>query len=101
MSVATSSTASHGTRLSDEDALAMYRECSVHELGRRAHAITMRLHPESYRTYVVDRNINYANWCTARCIFCNFKADPPEMNTGRASLRLRNGQARSRRAVVV
>lgn len=46
----------------------------------------MRLHPEPYRTYVVDRNINYANYCTAKCIFCNFKADPPGMDTGRRDL---------------
>jgi cyclic dehypoxanthinyl futalosine synthase len=46
----------------------------------------MRRHPEPYRTYVVDRNINYANYCTARCIFCNFKADPPGMDTGRRDL---------------
>src|SRR3990172_3973424 len=70
-------------RLSDEDALALYTDCSIHELGRRAHAVTLRLHPEPYRTYVVDRNINYANYCTAKCIFCNFKADAPGMDTGR------------------
>jgi cyclic dehypoxanthinyl futalosine synthase len=73
-------------RITPEDALAMYSECSVHELGRRAFAVTQRLHPEDYRTYVVDRNINYANWCTARCIFCNFKADPPGMNSSRPEL---------------
>lgn len=86
MTVATSRAASHVTRVSDEDALAMYRECSIHELGRQAHAITMGLHPESYRTYVVDRNINYANYCTAKCIFCNFKADPPGTDSGRRDL---------------
>ncbi len=77
---------SYNTRLSDADALAMLRECSIHELGRRAHEVTMRLHPEQYRTYVVDRNINYANYCTAKCIFCNFKADPPGMDSGRKDL---------------
>ncbi len=74
------------SRISPEDAFALYRECSIHELGRRAHEITMRLHPEPYRTYVVDRNINYANYCTAQCIFCNFKADPPGINSGRKDL---------------
>ncbi len=54
----------------------MYRELSIHELGRRAFARLAELHPEPYRTYVVDRNINYSNVCTAKCIFCNFKADP-------------------------
>ena len=77
---------SRPVRVSEADALAMYRECSIHELGRRAHDVTMRLHPEEYRTYVVDRNINYANYCTARCIFCNFKADPPGMDSGRKDL---------------
>jgi len=34
----------------------------------------MKRHPEPYRTYVVDRNINYSNLCTAHCTFCRFKA---------------------------
>ena len=64
-------------RISDRHALSLYHDCTIHELGRQAHEVTKRLHPEPYRTYVVDRNINYANYCTAKCIFCNFKADPP------------------------
>lgn len=73
-------------RITDAEAMDLYLNAPIHELGRRAHAITMRLHPEPYRTYVVDRNINYANWCSAKCIFCNFKADPPGMKTGRTDL---------------
>ena len=73
-------------RIDERDAFALYTECTIHELGRRAHEITLRMHPEPYRTYVVDRNINYANYCTAKCIFCNFKADPPEMDSGRKDL---------------
>jgi cyclic dehypoxanthinyl futalosine synthase len=64
------------TRLGDAEALELYRGASVHELGRRALARTLALHPEPYRTYVVDRNINYANVCTAKCIFCNFYRKP-------------------------
>ena len=75
-----------GSRIDPGQALALYRDCSIHELGRRAHRITLGLHPEPYRTYVVDRNINYANYCTARCIFCNFKADPPGQPSGRQDL---------------
>lgn len=86
MSVAQSPQRQQASRIEDNEALALYRDCSIHELGRRAHEITKRLHPEPYRTYVVDRNINYANFCTAKCIFCNFKADPPGMNTGRKDL---------------
>jgi len=64
------------TRLTDSEALDLYNDVSIHELGRRAWARTVALHPEPYRTYVVDRNINYANVCTARCIFCNFYRQP-------------------------
>ena len=74
------------SRISQREALELYTDCSIQELGRRAHEVTMRLHPEPYRTYVVDRNINYSNYCTARCIFCNFKADPPGMTSGRKDL---------------
>ncbi len=65
-----------GARLSEAEALALYQEASIHELGRRAFERCAALHPEPYRTYVVDRNINYANVCTARCTFCNFYRKP-------------------------
>lgn len=58
--------------MTDAEALAAYHRASLHELGRMAFEMTCRLHPEDYRTYVVDRNINYSNLCTARCLFCNF-----------------------------
>lgn len=74
------------TRITPDDAYQLYHDCTLHELGRMAHDVTERLHPEDYRTYVVDRNINYSNYCTARCIFCNFKADPPGTDTGRRDL---------------
>ncbi len=73
-------------RIFEQQALDLYFDCTLHELGRRAHHITQQLHPEDCRTYVVDRNINYANYCTAKCIFCNFKADPPGMSSGRTDL---------------
>lgn len=73
-------------RLSDREALELYASASIHDLGTRAFDLSMRLNPQPWRTYVVDRNINYANWCTAKCIFCNFKADPPGMNSGRSDL---------------
>lgn len=86
MSVAPIATTTSSARLSKDEALAVYRDLSLPELGRVAHEVTLRLHPESYRTYVVDRNINYANYCTAKCIFCNFKADPPGLESGRKDL---------------
>ena len=34
------------------------------------------MHPEPYRTYNIDRNINYSNICTAVCDFCAFYRGP-------------------------
>ncbi len=62
-------------RLSDAQALELYAHPSLHDLGQWAHAVTQRLHPEDYRTYVIDRNINYTNVCTAKCTFCAFRRD--------------------------
>ena len=62
-------------RLSDAQALELYGHPSLHDLGQWAHAVTQRLHPEDYRTYVIDRNINYTNVCTAKCTFCAFRRD--------------------------
>lgn len=62
-------------RLTDEQALELYHNASLHDLGQWAHAVTLRLHPEDYRTYVIDRNINYTNVCTAKCTFCAFRRD--------------------------
>ncbi|HEX3355548.1 MAG TPA: radical SAM protein [Tepidisphaeraceae bacterium] len=63
------------SRLSDPQALELYHNASMHDLGQWASAVTQRLHPEDYRTYVIDRNINYTNVCTAKCTFCAFRRD--------------------------
>jgi cyclic dehypoxanthinyl futalosine synthase len=62
-------------RLTDQQALELYRHPSLHDLGQWAHARTLVMHPEDYRTYVIDRNINYTNVCTAKCTFCAFRRD--------------------------
>ena len=55
-----------GDRL-DFSAAVRLLECrDLAAIGRAAHAVTQRLHPEPYRTYNIDRNINYTNVCTAR-----------------------------------
>src|SRR5688572_19556330 len=63
------------TRLTDAQALELYHDASLHDLGGWASAVAQRLHPQDYRTYVIDRNINYTNVCTARCTFCAFRRD--------------------------
>ncbi len=62
-------------RLTDAQALELYKHASLHDLGQWAHAVTQRKHPQDYRTYVIDRNINYTNVCTAKCTFCAFRRD--------------------------
>lgn len=62
-------------RLTEAQALEIYHQASLHDLGTWASAMTQRLHPEDYRTYVIDRNVNYTNVCTAKCTFCAFRRD--------------------------
>src|SRR3982751_158415 len=62
-------------RLTEAQALELYTTASLHDLGSWAHTVAQRLHPDDYRTYVIDRNINYTNVCTAKCTFCAFRRD--------------------------
>ena len=41
-------------------------------LGMEADAVRRKLHPEGVVTYIIDRNINYTNFCTEYCTFCAF-----------------------------
>ncbi len=61
-----------GQRITREEGVALMDCHDLNKLGRAAHAVTMRLHPEPYRTYNIDRNINYTNVCAAVCDFCAF-----------------------------
>jgi cyclic dehypoxanthinyl futalosine synthase len=63
-------------RLTPADAVRLLESHDLARIGRAAHAVTMRLHPEPYRTYNIDRNINYTNVCTAVCDFCAFYRGP-------------------------
>ena len=66
------SKAADGERLTFEEGVALFECHDLNSLGRAAHAVTQRLHPEPYRTYNIDRNINYTNVCAAVCDFCAF-----------------------------
>ena len=65
-----------GERLSYDEGVQLMQCSDLAALGRAADAVTRRLHPESYRTYNIDRNINYTNICTAVCDFCAFYRSP-------------------------
>ncbi len=61
-----------GQRLTPAEGAELFECRDLHALGRAAHAVCSRLHPEPYRTYNIDRNINYTNVCAAVCDFCAF-----------------------------
>jgi cyclic dehypoxanthinyl futalosine synthase len=60
-------------RLTPEQALELLTSAPLHTLGRYADARCRDLHGDHLRSYIIDRNINYTNICTAKCIFCAFK----------------------------
>ena len=65
-------------RLTPEQSLRLYHELPLPELARWADARCRTLHGDAIRTYVIDRNINYTNVCTAKCTFCAFRRDGHE-----------------------
>ena len=65
-----------GKRLTQEDALVLLESNALAKIGKAANDLCLRKHPESYRTYNIDRNINYTNICTAVCDFCAFYRTP-------------------------
>lgn len=65
-----------GERLTPEEGCELLRCHDLAAIGRAADAVTRRLHPEPFRTYNIDRNINYTNYCTAVCDFCAFYRSP-------------------------
>jgi cyclic dehypoxanthinyl futalosine synthase len=66
-----------GERLSREEGVALLCDGELLELGDLADSVRERLHPEGVVTYIIDRNINYTNVCTAQCAFCAFYRDLP------------------------
>ena len=61
-----------GGRLSYDEGVTLMQEADLLSLGSASDAVCKRLHPEPYRTYNIDRNINYTNVCAAVCHFCAF-----------------------------
>ncbi len=64
-----------GARLTMPQALEIYRSMGLPSLGRFADARCRQIHGDAFRTYVIDRNINYTNVCSAKCTFCAFRRD--------------------------
>jgi len=58
--------------LTRQQALDHFQSPDLIGLGFEADAVRRRLHPEGVVTYIIDRNINYTNFCTEYCTFCAF-----------------------------
>jgi cyclic dehypoxanthinyl futalosine synthase len=58
--------------LTRHQALDMFRSDDLVGIGMEADAVRRKLHPEGIVTYIIDRNINYTNFCTEYCSFCAF-----------------------------
>ncbi len=61
-----------GERLTPDEGVTLLQSHDLTAIGQAADAVTRRLHPEPFRTYNIDRNINYSNVCAAVCDFCAF-----------------------------
>ena len=58
--------------LTRQEALDYFHSPDLIGLGFEADAVRRRLHPEGVVSYIIDRNINYTNFCTEYCTFCAF-----------------------------
>ena len=65
-----------GKRLTPEEGLRLLESAPLARLAEAADQMTHRRHPHRYRTYHIDRNINYTNICTSGCKFCAFSRRP-------------------------
>ena len=58
--------------LTKAQALDWFRSDDLIGLGIEADAQRHKLHPDGIVSYIIDRNINYTNFCTEYCTFCAF-----------------------------
>ena len=54
------------------EAIDLFHSDDLIGLGMAADAVRRRLHPDDVVSYIIDRNINYTNFCTEYCSFCAF-----------------------------
>lgn len=61
----------NGQRLNDEDALRLYTCPDLNVLGTMANAVNAQKNGNR-ASYIVNRYINYSNYCILSCQFCSF-----------------------------
>lgn len=65
-----------GGRIGDDEALLLYRAAPLEDLSETAHALRLERTDPRVVTYLIDRNINYTNFCVTNCQFCAFYRPP-------------------------
>jgi len=89
-----------GVRLSEEDALALFRSRDIHAVGEMADFANRRRNGD--RVYfIVNRHINPTNICVNRCRFCAFskgKGEPSAYTMTMEEILVRAEEARSQNA---
>ena len=68
-------------RLTDKEAVILYRDAEFHALRKAADRRRKIMNPGNRVSYLVDRNINYTNICTINCQFCSFYRPPGHSET--------------------
>ncbi len=58
--------------MTPREAIDLFESDDLIGIGMAADAVRKKLHPEGVVTYIIDRNINYTNFCTEYCSFCAF-----------------------------
>jgi len=64
--------AAAGERIGEEEAVRLYREAPLDALAETAHSLRLGRADPTVVTYLIDRNVNYTNFCTTDCLFCAF-----------------------------
>jgi len=54
------------------EAIDLYHSDDLIAIGMAADEVRRKLHPDGIVSYIIDRNINYTNFCTEYCSFCAF-----------------------------
>ena len=58
--------------MTPSEALDLFGSHDLIGIGMAADSVRRKMHPEGVVTYIIDRNINYTNFCTEYCSFCAF-----------------------------
>ena len=58
--------------MTELEAIDLFNSDDLIGIGMAADAQRRKLHPEGVVSYIIDRNINYTNFCTEYCSFCAF-----------------------------